>query len=79
MVQAYCDVDDVEGARAVITDMNAAGIAPDCETYNAVVSVFVTRKDVPAAQGIIVEMKADGIAPNSSTYGMLIKAFVDRC
>lgn len=63
---------DLKGAKKAIQAMRAAGLQPNCVTFNELLDATIST-DLEAAWALVSEMKASGLKPNRITCSILLK------
>lgn len=63
-------------AEALLSRMQAAGVAPTAQCYNILLKFHCQRGDVAAAQRLFKRMRQLQIPPDAFTYNTLMMAFV---
>jgi pentatricopeptide repeat protein len=78
LLKVYANRSDLEGARAMIEEMRAAGVRAGKFTWTTLLNVYVNRSDVAGARAVMEEMHGAGFPPNEVTWNTLLKAYVNR-
>jgi pentatricopeptide repeat protein len=73
-IKVYISNKDHLGAKSVLEEMRAEGIAPNSVTYNLVANLAATSGDLRAVSECVEAMEASGVEIDRYTVGILFKA-----
>jgi len=65
---------DARGAVELLSQMEAAGLAPDCVAYNTALRACGRAKDLASADALLRRMRAAGVQPDGYAYAAAISA-----
>lgn len=75
LIKGCCRDRDLPKAMSRVSDMRAAGVAPNVVTYNTLMSLAAKSDHADQALALLEQMQAECITPDGYTYSTLLNAF----
>lgn len=75
-LNACVTVGRLDEARALLSDMQAAGLEPDVRAYNILLKGAGNAGQLPLLEELLRQMNTAGVAPTAVTYNSVISAYV---
>merc|ERR1719387_2521542 len=72
MIRAHAQNNDLEGAFALLEDMESCGVQPNVVTFNSLVHAAVSNNRADKAWAVLPMMTRVGVAPDSVTFASLV-------
>merc|ERR1719476_1319686 len=74
LLKGYCAQGDLQGARRLLVEIEAAGLKPNDVSYNSVLNTAVSCGKLDAAWDTIAQMERDGVPVDHYTVSIMMKA-----
>uniref|UniRef100_A0A0G4GU46 Pentacotripeptide-repeat region of PRORP domain-containing protein n=1 Tax=Chromera velia CCMP2878 TaxID=1169474 RepID=A0A0G4GU46_9ALVE len=72
LVRAKSQMKDVNGALALLDEMQSCGVAPNAVTFNSLIHACVNNRQMDKAARVLEEMRQSRLQPDKITYATLI-------